>query len=536
MSKKKAYIYKKHSDMLNDLVIANTPLIELIDSIKETYKSDKRPWIIGFSGGKDSTCILSLIYSALLDLRPDERSKPVYVVSSDTLVETPVVVDLIDHTLDLINEQAAKNDIPMTAHKVTPAANKTFWVNLLGKGYPAPTQSFRWCTENMKINPVSNFITSKANEFGEVVVALGSRSQESSSRAQTIKRHSIEGSNLSRHDSLPNAYTYMPIVTWSADDVWQYLMSAPCPWSGDNQLLFDLYKGSNQGECPLVIDKSTPSCGNSRFGCWTCTVVTEDKALHGLIESGENWMKPLLDFRNKLYSTTDPEAKYEYRNFKRRTGKVHYHSKKIKQQKLNKDGTLAFDGNGKPIMESKRETAESRGKDSKLSLGPYWIKYRKEWVKELLEMQKTLEDSGHNFKLISTDELQTIRQEWLRDPNEPDWADSLPKIYSEVYDDEVEWIENDAGTFTEPDAITLNKLGEQYNIPGELIMKLIEAELSVSGLGKRKGILDKIKTILKQDWESLDQVNTRNLESKKHDSWKEKLAELQQDYHRADSL
>jgi len=530
------FIYKDHADMLDDLSIAEQPLTELIESIKETYLSDSRPWIIGFSGGKDSTCVLSLIYSALQQLPVTERKKHVYVVSSDTLVETPVVVDLIDHTLDIINQQAEVNNIPMSAHKVVPVTNKTFWANLLGKGYPAPTQSFRWCTENMKINPVSHFITNKANEFGEVVVALGSRSQESSSRAQTIKRHSIEGSSLSRHDSLPNAYTYMPIVSWSADDVWQYLMSAPCPWTGDNQLLFDLYKGSNQGECPLVIDKSTPSCGNSRFGCWTCTVVSEDKALHGLIQSGESWMQPLLDFRNMLFSTTDPEAKNTYRNHKRRTGRVHYHSNKVKQQKINKDGTLAVDKDGNPIMISVRGTAEAQGADSKLSRGPYWMKYRQQWVKELLQIQKTLEEAGRNFKLISIEELQTIRQEWLRDPNEPDWADSLPKIYSEVYDDEIEWIENDAGAFTEPDAKLLDKLGEQHDVPAELIMKLIEVELSVSGLGKRKGVLDKIKTILKQDWESLDDINTRNLESTKHDSWKEKLTQLQQDYHKADSL
>ena len=116
----------------------------------------------------------------------------------------------------------------------------------------------------------------------------------------------------------------MPIQDWSADEVWQYLLGAPCPWGSENWELFDLYKGSNQGECPLVIDTSTPSCGNSRFGCWTCTVVTEDKALHGLIDSGMDWMKPLLDFRNELYQSTIPENKTKYRNYKRRTGRVSY--------------------------------------------------------------------------------------------------------------------------------------------------------------------------------------------------------------------
>lgn len=522
MSKKKSYIYNTHKAMLKELDIAEQPLSELIQNIQETYKSDNRPWIIGFSGGKDSTCILSLIYSALLELKPEQRVKPVYVVSSDTLVETPVVVNMIDQTIDLINEQAKASGLPITAHKVVPETEKTFWASLLGRGYPAPTKIFRWCTERMKIDPVSRFITSKADEFGEVIVALGSRTQESASRAQAINKHKSKDSNLGRHNSLPNAYTFMPIVDWSADDVWQYLMSAPCPWTGDNQLLFELYKGSNQGECPLVIDKSTPSCGNSRFGCWTCTVVTEDKALHGLIESGEEWMRPLLDFRNLLYTTTKPENKEKYRNHKRRTGKVHYWSGVEDTDKKDKDGKI--------IRERKKGKVENV--DSKVSRGPYWMKYRQQWLKELLEIEKKLKDDDHDFSLISVGELQVIRQQWLRDPNEPDWKDSLPGIYAEVYgnDNDVEWIENDAGAFTEPDAKLLKELGGKYNVPAELIMKLIEVELSVSGLGKRKGVLQKLETILNKDWETLEEINKRNIKSAKHDLWKDKIEQLKKEY------
>lgn len=109
----------------------------------------------------------------------------------------------------------------------------------------------------------------------------------------------------------------MPIENWHVDEVWEYLLKAPSPWGGSNEELFMLYKGSNQGECPIVIDKTTPSCGNSRFGCWTCTVVNKDKAIHGLVESGEDWMKPLLEFRDELHFSTLPENKATYRNHKR---------------------------------------------------------------------------------------------------------------------------------------------------------------------------------------------------------------------------
>lgn len=500
MSRKQKYLYDSHEELLCDYMVAGRTIQELVDTIKEVYKADNRPWIVGFSGGKDSTTVLSLVYSALLQLAPRERHKHVYVVSSDTLVETPVVVDMIERVLGLVNKQGKTDKLPISAHPVFPKWNQTFWVNLLGRGYPAPTKTFRWCTERMKIDPVSNFITEKVAEFGEAIVVLGSRSQESASRAQVIAKHKIDGSALSHHTSLPNAYTYMPIEDWSADDVWGYLLGAPAPWGGDNQELFELYKGSNQGECPLVIDKSTPSCGNSRFGCWTCTVVTEDRALQGLIESGEKWMKPLLNFRNKIYKSTDPAKKTQYRNHKRRTGKVSY------------------------------MRAETNGDDSaeiRHIPGPYWLNVRKEWLKELLQIEKSLSDSGHPFKLIHEEELQAIRQEWLRDPNEPDWADSLPRIYSEVYDDTIEWIENDAGTFTGPDTELLQELGQKHGIPAELVMKLIEVEISVSGLGKRLGIMRKLENVLKLDWESLEQINQRNQAAKVHSSWKDKIKELQ---------
>lgn len=501
--------FEQHEHLLKNTEIAGKTLQDIVDSIKEVYKADNRPWIVGFSGGKDSTSVLSLVYSALMQLPESDRHKHVYVVASDTLVETPVVVDMIIKVLDRINAQGKKDHLPISAHPVYPKWDQTFWVNLLGRGYPAPTKSFRWCTERMKIDPVSDFITGKVAEFGEAIVVLGSRSQESASRAQVIAKHKIEGSALNHHTSLPNAYAYLPIEDWSADEVWMYLMGAPTPWGGDNQELFELYKGSNQGECPLVIDTSTPSCGNSRFGCWTCTVVTEDRALQGLIESGEKWMKPLLDFRNKIYVSTDPAKKSQYRNYKRRTGKVSY---------------MRPDPSNQEVTEVKHIP------------GPYLLEVRKKWLKELLQIEKRLADTGHPFKLIREEELQAIRQEWLKDPNEPDWADSLPRIFSEVYQDEIEWVENDAGAFTEPDAELLKELGEKHGVPAELIMKLLEVELSVSGLGKRKGIMQKLESIIKMDWESLDEINMRNLSKRSGSSWKDKIKELQSKHDEAPKL
>src|SRR5690606_10760024 len=204
------------------------------------------------------------------------------------------------------------------------------------------------------------------------------------------------------------------------------------------------------GECPLVIDKSTPSCGNSRFGCWTCTVVTEEKALHGLIESGAEWMRPLAEFRNKLYQSRQPENSKEYRNFRRRTGRVAYNTGDI---------------NDDSVTEIRHVP------------GPYWLKKRREFLRELLAIEKIIRDQGQDIELITRPELHKIRQEWLRDPNEPDWEDSLPAIYRDVYGEDLNWVDNDAGAFTKVDSSILEELSHKHGVPAAMIRKLLEAEL-----------------------------------------------------------
>jgi DNA sulfur modification protein DndC len=448
------------------------------EDILRIYQGDARPWVIGYSGGKDSTAVTRLVFEALASLSPEQRTKPVFVVSSDTLVETPLVVDLIRQTLDQMRHAARDQGLPIeVAEPVTPKVSETFWVNLIGKGYPAPTRQFRWCTERMKIDPVSEFITDKVAQYGEVVVVLGSRMQESASRAQVMKRHRIDGSRLARHAGLVNAYVFTPIDEWSADDVWEYLFSGPAPWGADHQALFDLYKGSNAGECPLVIDTSTPSCGNSRFGCWTCTVVQKDRAMDGLIESGHTWMVPLRDFRNLLFSTTDPQRKGEFRNARRRDGSVTVH--------------LKADKPGAEVEE-------------KHVLGPYRLEFRKQLLRQLLENQKLVNEHnpGPPYELITKPELEQIRIEWRLDPNEPDWEDSVPRIYRDVFGSDPVWELNDDFIFSGVEARLLDRLCADHQLPKELFMKLLELEMSFEGYARRSNLQRDLRALLSRDWSS----------------------------------
>ena len=90
--------------------------------------------------------------------RPEQRHKTVHVISTDTLVENPIVAMWVTHSLERMQKAAGEQSMPVEPHRLTPAVKDRFWVNLIGKGYPAPRPKFRWCTSRLKINPSNDFI------------------------------------------------------------------------------------------------------------------------------------------------------------------------------------------------------------------------------------------------------------------------------------------------------------------------------------------------------------------------------------------
>lgn len=352
------------------------PFIE--DEIIDQYLHDEnpRPWIIGFSGGKDSTMLLQVVWRALMKIPDGTRDRPIYVVCNDTLVENPKIVGFINRTLERVQKAAAEQSLPITVHRTTPRLEDTFWVNLLGRGYPAPNNTFRWCTERLKINPTTRFIQEKISEKGEAIILLGTRSEESQNRARSMKRHAMKTGRLRKH-LLPNAFVYAPLQDITTNEVWQYLMQVDAPWGGKHKELQTLYRNANtDGDCPLVIDETTPSCGQSRFGCWVCTVVSRDKSMEGLVLNGDDWMEPLMEFRDVLIRTRNDR---EYREMRRRTDSV------FKEE----DPT---------------------------TWGPYTPAVRAKFLTMLLRAQREIQLSqGEDIQLISHQELVAIQLTWYRD-------------------------------------------------------------------------------------------------------------------------
>ncbi|NLT05184.1 MAG: DNA phosphorothioation system sulfurtransferase DndC [Solirubrobacterales bacterium] len=442
-----------------------------LEEIRQVYLTDDRPWVLGFSGGKDSTVALQLVWYALRGLKPSERRKHVYVISGDTKVETPVIIDFLSEALDLINSHAQQEGLPISAHKVVPSLEESFWVNLIGKGYPAPSSRFRWCTARMKISPANRFILERVAEHGEVVLLLGVRRQESATRAQVMSLRAIKDSLLSRHSTLPNAFVYTPIRDYSVDDVWAYLLQVPNPWGRDNNDLLALYRNSASGECPLVVDTSTPSCGSSRFGCWVCTVVTKDKAMEAMVDNGDEWLEPLLDLRDLLADTQDPKRKAEVRQHVRR--------------------------NGATMIKDYGDT------DDPFVRGPYKLEFCQEILRELLRAEqrtRELAPADQMVELISAEELREIRRIWRYERH--DWHDTLPELYREETGLELHLPEDDQPSLDADDEALLGELALEHEVPLGLVKQLIDTERELQGLQRRSQIMDRIEAAFSQEWRS----------------------------------
>jgi DNA sulfur modification protein DndC len=360
---------------------ANLPIeerwSEIVQHVKAEYLSTAQsyPWIVGFSGGKDSTVVVHAVFEALQAISPSQRTRPVHIVSNDTMVESPLVMAHLDDVSQQIQAAVNSLSLPITVARTHPDSDKTFWVLLIGKGYPSPNQQMRWCTDRLKIQPTSTYIKDNVSKHGAAVVVLGVRRTESVRRMRTVDKYENErGTNLNPHSSIAGAYIFRPIVDLTTDDVWEILGSFPAPWGGTHTKLFQLYRDAEGGECPVVLSKDeAPGCGtkNSRFGCWTCTVVEKDKSLQGFVDSGQHAYKPLISFRDWL---------------------VAIRNDKTKRSAIRRNGRLTFDVSGKHIP------------------GPFTIQARQEILDRLLAVQ-----AEFGAQLITDDELDWIHKYWAMD-------------------------------------------------------------------------------------------------------------------------
>jgi len=387
-------------------LIKSKKIEAIIDEITDQYMFSRdlhRPWIIGFSGGKDSTVLLMLVWIALRRIRENNESpfqlkRPVYIVCNDTMVENPIIANYVEGVLAQITEAARDQDLPIIVKKTTPKLDETFWINVIGKGYPVPNSSFRWCTDKLKIRPTGNFLLEQIDKKGEAIVLLGSRYDESVTRERSIRKHEVTGSRLSKHQTTGNTYVYAPIKELMLEEVWYIINTVRSPWGFDNSILFKIYSDASADdyECPTVVtNKEHGSCGQSRFGCWTCTVVKTDKSMAALVNNGQEWMQPLLEFRSRM---VDGRNVSENRMNTRRNG----------QPAVREDGSK--NGNYTPL-------------------------YRYQILKDLLTIQKEIQKERPYVILINNQELIAIQVIWTRDGI---FDYSVGQLYKEIYQKDIE--------------------------------------------------------------------------------------------------
>lgn len=438
---------------------------DIIQEMSLVYQHDKRPWMIGFSGGKDSTLLCCLVMEMLSRLPKEKINKMVYIVSSDTLVENPIVRDYMHRMSKMIGEFGEKLNIK--SEIIYPKVQDTFWCKVIGLGYPTPeAPGFRWCTERLKIHPMNDYTLEKIKNNGEVVLLLGVRKDESIYRANNIRAREIEGKLLIPHKDIKNAYVYNPLTEIPNEEVWNFLLKddAKSPWGSDNKYLFSLYQGENLGEEKSVIgeiDKEKiPVTGNSRFGCWICTMVKEDKSLKAFIERGEKWLIPLRDYRNWLLEMrTTPGA----REYKRRNGAVYRKA----------DGTLGE--------------------------GPFTMKTRQLMLRRLLKLE---EETG--LSLITIEELKQIDAIWDKEGDLS--RRCLVDLYFEIKGKKLPWDQYKIPIFPEEVVKEIKDSCEDGDVEFELISKLIIGIEANKNYTNNSMVTKEFDRIINQGWLHFDSI------------------------------
>jgi DNA sulfur modification protein DndC len=430
----------------------------IISELEDQYlcKDNNRPWIIGFSGGKDSTAMLQLVWLAIKQVPVELRKRDVYVICNDTLVENPIIVDYVNTVLKKIEIAAVEQDIPIKVKITRPRLEDSFWVNIIGRGYPVPNNVFRWCTDKMKVKPTARFITEQVAEDGEAIVLIGTRKAESATRARSIKKHEIRGKRLTKHTHQANTYVYSPIRELMLEEVWYIINTMTSPWGADNSQLFQIYMDASADdyECPTVVtDKSHSSCGQSRFGCWTCTVVKEDKSMTSLVNKGLEWLDPLLKLRASM----------------------------VDERNVSKN-RMSFRRNG---QEAVTEDGHNQGS--------YTEDYKAKLLKQVLKAQFEIQKFKPDLQLITNQELVAIQVIWHR---ELYFNYQVSDIYNKIYNQGIDMKVKDEKIQREIDL--LKTVCDDESSDFELIQELLIIQKNKALLNRKRGLKDDMERVIEK--------------------------------------
>jgi 3'-phosphoadenosine 5'-phosphosulfate sulfotransferase (PAPS reductase)/FAD synthetase len=289
---------------------------------------------VGWSGGKDSTCVLILLVESIRRLLAEGVVVPkCWVTNANTRREMPAMDNYIaGMMLELeVFLAKARPRIDIEVVEVTPGVTGRFTWTTIGRGkLPSYPGMGRDCAVDEKIRPQQRMMKSIKREAAysgtEIVQMLGVRADESAVRGSSMRAHSMDELTISEVDGLK---TFAVIADWDIDDVWDLI--AGCSSFADNAPRYfttfvknfsemtDLYRDANEGVCGVIVgDKGNrnSACG-SRFGCFNCVAIGDtDRSLESMIaeDSGKYaYMAGLVKYRKFMNSIRWDMSRRDFR-------------------------------------------------------------------------------------------------------------------------------------------------------------------------------------------------------------------------------
>ncbi len=342
--------------------------IDLTVQSLKAYGQDYKHWAIAFSGGKDSTATLTLIVH-LIEVGKIKGPETLTVLFADTRQELP---PLHFAAMQLLAELRRRG---IQTRVVLPELDHRYFVYMLGRGVPPPSNTFRWCTPKLKVMSMEAELEAVRSQYGQKLLMItGVRIGESAARDQRISVSCTKdggecGQGWFQHTSSDAiADTLAPIVHWRVCHVWDWLMFEAPTLGFPTETVAEVYGMTSQdGEEPL----------NTRTGCIGCPLVQEDRSLE-MVVSKPQWayFAPLMKLKPLYAEMKKPQ--YRLR----------------KHGEVNKNGTLAAKQN---------------------RLGPLHMEARRWMLQHVLEIQAEVNDAARvqgvdAISLINPEELARIQE------------------------------------------------------------------------------------------------------------------------------
>lgn len=364
-----------------------------------------RDWAVAWSGGKDSTVVMSLVVKMLEYLPPELRKRKIHAVMSDTKIENPELGAYMSDQVSSLNKYAAQKGIPIRAQTVSRPAEKSYFALTLGRGYflPQNNGAGRWCTGRLKLEPQNEAL--KAVNPSHILI--GTRLSESLQRAESIRKWTVS-ERIGEHANLSETNTFMVIVDWTVEDIWRYLSDVNLGWTSTTEVR-RLYKEAT-GECGINNPKGVEvkaakmeACG-ARFGCWLCPVITSDRSTEEMTKY-HGWMEPLTEFRQvqaKVYgSYVPPRPKGQ--------------SAKDRSKSLRRQEAI-----NEKVLRITKAGYNRQGKRMKNGQGTFTVEARNYLFYYLIDTQKLVNrlrsyDGLEPLELISSEEIAIIKALWAED-------------------------------------------------------------------------------------------------------------------------